>query len=113
MAVVDIARSQGYLLSRSQEVPVGTADRNCRASRSSRTRPEGVASSTRGIQHYNRVTEGKEHRRHQDRPGEEALPPGYRKTPDWKVVPGHASAIPAAPPSRADLRTNKAGPVGR
>ena len=24
---------------------------------------------------------------------------GYRKTPDWKVVPGQAAAIPAPPPA--------------
>ncbi|GGK62689.1 hypothetical protein GCM10010094_24260 [Streptomyces flaveus] len=23
---------------------------------------------------------------------------GYRKTPDWKVVPGHVSTVPALPP---------------
>lgn len=60
MAEVDIGHPQGYGFYRTQEVEVGTADRNCRACRASRTRPEGVASSTRVIQQYNRVTEGKE-----------------------------------------------------
>ena len=37
-------------------------------------------------------------------------PAGYRKTPDWKVVHGHAFAIPAYPPvSRAGLRKQKVG----
>ncbi|GAA2485063.1 hypothetical protein GCM10010393_14960 [Streptomyces gobitricini] len=45
----------------------------------------------------------------EDRPGEEAVPPGYRKTPDWKVVPGQATAIPAIPASQAEPRNKKAG----
>lgn len=60
LSEVDIRHSQGYRFSCTQEVEVGTADRDCRACRSSRTRPEGAASSTRVIQQYNRVAEGKE-----------------------------------------------------
>lgn len=85
---------------------------NCRTSRSRRTRPRGVVSSTRGIQQYNRVTEGKEQnaiRIARARKQSARVP----QAPDWKVVPGHASAIPAAPPSQAALRTKKAGAVCR
>lgn len=35
------------------------------------------------------------------------------QAPDWKVVPGHASAIPAVLSSQAELRTKKAGAVCR
>lgn len=52
-------------------------------------------------------------RRHQDRPGEEEVRPGTAG-PDWKVVPGHASAIPAAPPSQAepaDIQGRRSLPV--
>ena len=53
-------------------------------------------------------------RRHQDRPGEVSRPPGYRKTPDWKVVPGQAYAIPASPSLWAGVRKKEAGaPIGR
>lgn len=109
---VDIRHSQGYRFSCTQEVEVGTADTNCRACRSSRTRPEGAASSTRVIQQYNRVAEVRS-RTPSGSPGRGESPPGYRKAPDWKVVPGHASAIPAAQPSQAGLRKKKADAVGR
>jgi hypothetical protein len=36
-------------------------------------------------------------RRHQDRPADEHKA-GCRKTPEWKVVPGHASATPHSRP---------------
>ncbi|GHF45678.1 hypothetical protein GCM10018783_13520 [Streptomyces griseosporeus] len=91
---------------------MGTADMNCRAGRSSRTRPKRVVSSTRGIQQCHRVTEGKERdaiRIARARKQCARVP----QAPDWKVVPGHASAIPAAPPSQADLRIYKAGAVRR
>ncbi|GAA3112171.1 hypothetical protein GCM10017687_26190 [Streptomyces echinatus] len=80
---------------------MGTADTNCRAGRLSRTRPKWVVSGTRGIQQYHRVTEGKERdaiRIARARKQSARVP----QAPDWKVVPGHASAIPAVPPSQAD-----------
>lgn len=61
---------------------------------------------------YNRVTESKEQnaiRIARARRKSARVP----QAPDWKVVPGHASAIPAALPSQADLRTKKAGEVSR
>lgn len=33
--------------------------------------------------------------------------PGYRKTPEWKVVPGQAFAIPAIPPSSGGVAEDR------
>lgn len=59
-AMVDIDGPQGYRFCHTQEVEGGTAETNCRACGSSRTRSSRAASSTRVIQQYDRVTEGKE-----------------------------------------------------
>lgn len=70
-------------------------------------------STTRGIQQFNQVTEGKERDAIRIARARKS-PPGYRKAPDWKVVPGHASAIPAAPPSQAepaDSESRRSQPV--
>ncbi len=46
-------------------------------------------------------------------PGVGTMSPRVPQTPDWKVVPGHAAAIPAVPPPRVVLRQEKAGTVSR
>jgi hypothetical protein len=71
-----------------------------------------AAGSTRNIQQYNRVTQGKEQnaiRIARARKKSVRVP----QAPDWKVVPGHASAIPAAPPSWSEPAGKKAGKLCR
>src|SRR5439155_13328153 len=108
--VVDIGPPQGYCLSRTPEVEVGTADKNCRASRSRRTRPEGVASSTRGIQQYNRVTEGKEQNairiaRARKQSARVPQDPGLEGGPRSRIRDPRSPALPGGPADKGGRRS--------
>lgn len=87
----------GLALSTYPEVEVGTAGMNCCAGRPEGHGPSGAVSST---PRYPRNREVRS-RTPSGSPGRGRSPPGYRKAPDGKVVPGHALAIPAAPHSQA------------
>lgn len=100
MAAVDIGPSRSYCLLVPRKSKWARQTRTA-VQAGGRTRSTATVSSTRGTKQYNRVTEGEEQnaiRIARARKQSARVP----QAPDWKVVPGHASAIPAAPPSQAD-----------